>query len=168
MNSLTPTICTELDRILPHFTEITSLVLAWFPVYFFRFEAFKKVQSISLIGLGRRLHLLEWDGFVEFLEVHQPRAIHIESCRFAIPSNQEIQRTRPLIQPTTLSLHDADDEMTWMEGISPAFPNVTSLCITSGLLSVVAEFTSLRNLTLTDPYELSNCTPFPPNHTYLD
>jgi hypothetical protein len=60
----------------------------------------------------------------------------------------------------------------WMTSISPAFPNVTSLCITPELLPAASKFASLRSLTLTrfyytrpTPGDVSICMSFPPNRT---
>lgn len=162
--SLTPTICADLGKVLPHFTEITSLVVGGFGIRLSAFHACRNIQSVGYICVGYRIHPVRWGDFVEFLMRHKPRAIHIEDCAFSDTSDQDILRN-PLPQPTTLSLLDPHDGMKWMTGISLAFPNVISLCVTPSLLPVAAGFASLRNLTLTDPHDLSNCTPFLLNRT---
>jgi len=151
-------VCTDLYKIIQHCTEITSLVVG-FDLDLSAFKACKSIQCFGLIGMGL-YGSLSWDEVVRFLADHQPRAVHIESCNFKQVSSEDIQQNS-LPQPTTLSLLDYHSDMECMKGVGPVFPNVTSLCITTELLSILAGFGSLRDLTLVNPSCLSECMPLP-------
>lgn len=124
------------------------------------FQDYPSIQSFGYIHMGTFLDRESWDGLATFLTHHQPTSVHIEGCNFDEPSDNNLHLNL-WPQVTTLSLIDPHGEMSWMTGIGPVFPSVTSLSLSVGeLLPVVSRFASLKHLTLTDPHNGTNCMSF--------